>query len=167
MASTYEPIATTTLSSAASSITFSSIPSTYTDLRLILTGTSSGNADPELTFNGDNSPSGTNYSRTTLGGNGTAADSVRDTSIPYIVNRLTYFTSTTVSYQTFDIFSYAGSTYKTVLLDGSADRNGSGGVGKAVGLWRNTAAITSLRLNFASQTFSAGTTATLYGIKAA
>ena len=36
MPATYEPIATTTLGSAATNITFSSIPATYTDLRLVL-----------------------------------------------------------------------------------------------------------------------------------
>jgi len=167
MPATYEPIATTTLGSSAATITFSTIPATYTDLRIVLIGTSSGNANPELTFNGDNSGGGTNYSRTALAGNGTSASSTQDINLPYIVNYLVFFTSGTVSYQTFDIFSYAGSTYKTVLCDGAADRNGSGATGRAVGLWRNTAAITSLRLAFASQTFSAGTTATLFGIKAA
>jgi hypothetical protein len=167
MATTYEKIATTILGSAQASITFSSIPATYTDLRLVIVGTSSGNANPELTFNGDNSGAGTNYSRTALAGNGSSAVSTQDTNLPYIVNYLVFFTSGTVSYQSFDIFSYAGSTFKTVLCDGAADRNGSGATGKAVGLWRSTSAITSLRLFFASQTFSTGTTATLYGIKAA
>ena len=62
MASTYEPIATTTLGSAASSITFSSIPATYTDLRLVLVHTpsaSTGNA--QMQFNSDTA---TNYSYT-------------------------------------------------------------------------------------------------------
>lgn len=161
MPATYEPIATTTLGSAASTITFSSIPATYTDLRLVIIGTTSANADPELTFNSD---TGTNYSRTTLGGNGTAADSVRDTSIPYIVNRLVFFTSSTPSWQAFDIFSYAGATNKTVLCEGVSDANGSGGVGRAVGLWRSTAAINTVRLAVSGKTFSSGTTATLYGI---
>jgi hypothetical protein len=164
MATTYDKIATTTLGSSNATITFSSIPATYTDLRLVIVGTSSGNANPELTFNGDNSGAGTNYSRTALAGDGSSALSTRDTNLPYIVNYLVFFTSGTVSYQSFDIFSYAGSTFKTVLCDGAADRNGSGATGKAVGLWRSTSAITSLRLFFASQTFSAGTTATLYGI---
>ena len=163
MATTYEKIATTTLGTASATITFSTIPATYTDLRVVLIGTTGSPDDPEITFNGDNSGAGTNYSRTALGGSGTSATSTRDTNLPYIVNYLTNFSSTTVSYQSFDIFSYTGSTFKTVLCDGSADRNGSGGVGRTVGLWRNTASITSIRLN-ANSTYLTGTTATLYGI---
>ena len=75
MPATYEPIQTTTLGSAAASYTFSSIPSTYTDLKLVITGTSVGAyADIDLRFNSDTA---TNYSWTALAGNGTAASSYR------------------------------------------------------------------------------------------
>ena len=67
---------------------------------------------------------------------------------------------------TLDIFSYTGSTNKTVLVTNSVDQNGSGQVGRVVGLWRNTAAITTITLSDSSN-FAIGTTATLYGIKAA
>ena len=63
MAATYEPIATTTLGSAASSITFNSIPATYTDLRVVLVGTTTATANCWLTFNSDGA---TNYSDTFL-----------------------------------------------------------------------------------------------------
>ena len=167
MATTYDKIASTTLGSSNATITFSSIPATYTDLRLVIVGTSSGNANPELTFNGDNSGAGTNYSRTALAGDGSSALSTQDANLPYIVNYLVFFRTSQPVFNSFDVFSYAGSTYKTVLCEGAADTNGAGGTGRTVGLWRSTSAITSLRLAFASQTFSAGTTATLYGIKAA
>jgi hypothetical protein len=167
MATTYNKIASTTLGSASATITFNSIPATYTDLRIVVVGTASGNANVELTFNGDNSGAGTNYSRTALGADGATATSTRDTNLPYIVNYLVFFRTSQPVFNSFDVFSYAGSTFKTVLCEGAADTNGAGGVGRTVGLWRDTAAITSLRLAFASQTFSTGTTATLYGIKAA
>jgi hypothetical protein len=161
---TYEPIATQTLGSSAATIDFNSIAASWTDLRIVIVGKTDANKNIELTFNGDTG--GTTYSRTALAGNGSAASSTQDTNLPYIVNYLVYFEATTPVFNSFDIFSYAGSTYKTVLCDGAADRNGSGATGKAVGLWRNTAAITSIRLNVTG-TFSIGTTATLYGIKAA
>jgi len=61
MPATYEPIATTTLGSAAATITFSSIPATYTDLVIVFAGTATANLNPLMSFNSD---SGTNYSTT-------------------------------------------------------------------------------------------------------
>lgn len=165
---TYEPIATTTLTSV-SAITFSSIPSTYTDLRLVLVGRNeraSTSTNVAMRFNSD---TGTNYSHTFIDGNGTTASSGRGTSA---TNISLYFTpGTTVasgifSLITVDIFSYAGSTYKTTLGTNSFDLNGSGNVRDIVGLWRSTSAITQIDLTVTNN-FSIGTTATLYGIKAA
>ena len=163
MAATYEPIATTTLGSAASSITFSSIPSTYTDLRMVVVPIGTTTLSLDLNFNSDTA---TNYSQTSLSGNGTAAASSRLTSRTKI--DLTYVTNiqSTPTLRTADIFSYAGSTYKTVLTSDSADLNGSGSTVNTVGLWRSTSAITTVALAV-SGTMAAGTTATLYGIKAA
>ena len=165
MATTYEPIATTTLGSAAASITLSSIPATYTDLRLVIVarGTTADNCS--IQFNND---TGTNYSETGLQGNGSAAASWRRTNVAYI--RLTNAAglptaANTFLMNTYDIFNYAGSTYKTVLGVNSNDQNGSGDSGRLAGLWRSTSAITSIKIftNFGAD-FTIGTTATLYGI---
>ena len=166
MPATYEPIATTTLGSAASSITFSSIPGTYTDLRLVLFHLSaSTNTYPYLCFNND---SATNYSYTELRGNGTAASSLRHAAQSELFIDPSYGSSSTIpGLCTADIFSYSGSTFKTVLITTQADRNGSGGVERIVGLWRSTAALTSILVTVAGADFAAGTTATLYGIKRA
>lgn len=167
MATTYDKIATTTLGSAAASITFSSIAASWTDLRLVMTATSSTNTITELQFNGD---TGTSYSYTVLYGDGTSAYSSKSTNNNFIY---TYATAspgggTIPAFYTIDIFSYAGSTYKTALLTGSGDYNVSGGrVTNVVGLWRDTSAITSVTVLPNSGTYSTGTTATLYGIKAA
>jgi hypothetical protein len=161
--STEIAIATQTLGSAASSITFSSIPSTYTDLRLVVTATAaSGGQDVGMQFNGDTA---SNYSITSLQGDGGTATSSRITGFGNY--RITYnglYTSTTIpiNIQT-DIFSYAGSTYKTGLSTASGDLNGSGVVARNVGLWRSTSAITSLSI-ICGVNFNIGTTATLYGI---
>ena len=65
-----------------------------------------------------------------------------------------------------DVFSYAGSTFKTVLGEASLDANGSGYVSRGVGLWRSTSAINSINIfSTVSNSFATGTTATLYGIK--
>ena len=163
MPATYEPIGTSTLSSAATDITFSSIASSFTDLRVVLIGTTvSGSPSPLIQFNSD---TGSNYSYTRLTGNGTAAASVRSAFQSGIrCSLLTGFNSSTPSLATFDIFSYAGSTNKTVLVTSENDRNGSGSTERIVGLWGSTSAITTVTLNNPSQ-FGVGTTATLYGIK--
>ncbi len=163
MPATYEPIATTTLGSAAATITFSSIPATYTDLVLVVTGlfTSSG-GNSRIRFNGD---TGTTYSNTRLQGDGTSASSNRSTSQTFL--RLDYDgnSSTVPNMTRTNIFSYAGSTNKTCLIESSEDKNGSGSTVRTVGLWRDTSAITSIEVLMSSSTFAIGTTATLYGIK--
>lgn len=165
MPATYEPIATTTLGSAASSITFNSIPNTYTDLRLVLFSTySTGSSFIKLQFNSD---TGTNYSRTNLQGDGASATSNRQSSVAQINMGFLPASSGQTTLQTIDVFSYAGSSNKTCLIESSEDNNGSGTVRRIVGLWRNTAAITSITLTGDSTNFGTGTTATLYGILAA
>ena len=163
MATTYEKIATTTLSSATNTISFGSIPTTYTDLKLVLVATTStSNQAIYLRVNAD---SGTNYSYTYVGGNGTAASSSRQTSVTNIDPTQLAGSSTTVPQMwDFDIFSYAGSTNKTVLYTHTADLNGSGATEKGVGLWRSTTAINAVSLTTSSGNMNIGTTATLYGI---
>ena len=164
MATTYEPIATTTLGTAAASITFSSIAADWTDLRVVLVNVAT-TTFPQIRFNAD---AGANYSWTYISGNGTAAQSGRFTSQNEFYNNISG--SATVPFMTtLDIFSYAGSTYKTMLWNETNDKNGSGTTSPKVGLWRSTAAITSisLRADIYGTTFGVGTTATLYGIKAA
>lgn len=162
MPATYEPIATTTLGSASATITFSSISSAYTDLRVVLVGTASASVNPRMRFNND---SATNYSMTILAGDGSSASSARTTNQAYIdLSYNSYFTSATPTMSTADVFSYAGSTNKTTLISRASDFNGSGYVETMVALWRSTSAINRIDLFPQSGTFSTGTRATLYGI---
>ena len=164
MPATYEPIATTTLGSAAANFTFSSIPATYTDLRLIIVPVkSSGNLAPRVRLNAD---TGTNYSYTNVWGDGATAYSNRGTNQDSIyLHYDTYPVGSNLGFGTVDIFSYAGSTFKTVLTTQSSDKNGSGSVARFVNLWRSTSAVTSITVFEDFGSFNAGTTATLYGIK--
>lgn len=162
MPATYEPIATTTLSSAASSITFSSIPGTYTDLRLVLVGRLASGFSPLLRFNGD---TGSNYSITAVSGTGSAANSTRTINAAEInLTSQSPWETTLPSMTEIDIFNYAGSTNKTALISASTDRNGSGAVERIVGLYRSTSAITSITTLISGGTYDAGTRFTLYGI---
>lgn len=163
MPATYEPIATTTLGSTQL-ITFSSIAASWTDLRIVLQAVQSAANSAVIRFNGDTA---TNYSNTELLGNGTAASSGRTTSSTWGRCSSQTGVSGKPSLHVIDIFNYAGSTFKTCLAAASVDQNGSGMVERGVVLWRSTAAITSITLQAQSVGFDSGTTATLYGIKAA
>lgn len=163
MPATYEKIATTTLGSAQNNITFTSIGSGYTDLRIVFVGQTQTSAQTVyLQYNAD---TGANYSNTVISGNGSTAASYRNTGNNNIegASRAPVPVSPNWGLYTFDIFSYAGSTNKTCLITANGDANGSGGVDYNVGLWRSTAAITSIKL-FNTNNWSTGTTATLYGI---
>ena len=168
MATTYEKIATTTLGSAAASIDFTSIGSGYTDLRIVasLKGEGTGYTDSpsRISFNSD--LGGTTYSQTYLRGNGASASSARQNNYPYMVGYQSGSQAgTQPTFYTCDVFSYAGSTYKTCLTAISSDLNGSGYVYNYVNLWQNTAAITSISLSSPNgDNLATGSTATLYGI---
>lgn len=161
---TYEPIATTTLSTAASSITFSSIPSTYTDLKMVLVASAASNANFAFQFNSDG---GSNYSQTRFAGDGSSASTLSQVNQTYLQFSNYFYIGTTPTMHTVDIFSYAGgSTFKTVIFDEIADISGSGGICKKIGLWRSYSAINNIYLYAqGAVNFAAGTTATLYGIQ--
>lgn len=166
--STEVVISSQTLGSAASTITFSSIPATYTDLRVVVVGRVTDATTGAFLGLYPNNGSGTTYSRTQLWGDGSSAQSSRTTSATFapigtlpgssVASGITHYVSA-------DIFSYAGSTNKTWLWESSGDQNGSGATYRGVSLWRSTAAITSIVLQCpGGQTLESGTTATLYGI---
>ena len=164
MASTYEKIATTTLTTSASSVTFSSISGAYTDLVLICNiAQAAGNNGLRVRYNSDTA---TNYSYTTLNGNGTAASSARGTSENALVIANTSGSTTLELAIIANIFNYSNTTtYKTSLGRGN---RASSNVDATVGLWRSTAAITSMELalgaSFPTNNFASGSTFTLYGI---
>lgn len=162
---TYEPIATTTLTSASNTVTFGSIPQTYTDLVIASSIQVSGNVNAWIRFNSD---SGTNYSFTVLEGNGTSATSGRASNVAQIqLDSVAYppFSGSSFAPGIVHIMNYSNSTtYKTVLTRAN---NGAVGVSLFVGMWRNTAAITSIALIAGAVNFVLGSTFTLYGIKAA
>jgi len=109
--STYTPIATTTLGSATTSYSFSSIPSTYTDLIMVWNGTAAAQDNVSLRFNSDTA---TNCSVTRLRGDGSTASSSRWSNINMIYGSIADTSgSSTV---TWHVMNYANSTtYKTAL----------------------------------------------------
>jgi hypothetical protein len=168
MASTYTPIATTTLGSAQATVTFSSIPSTYTDLILVSSARVTGAVDSDDILVTLNSDTGTNYSATYLNGNGTSATSGRNTSTSkgywlYVVGANA--AASTFSLDIMNLNNYSNSsTYKTMI---SRCANNLNGAAARAGLWRSTSAITSIALNCSNSNIATGSTFTLYGIAAA
>ena len=162
---------TTVFGTSTATITFASIPATYTDLVIVGNlGSETTNAFAYLQFNGDTA---SNYSNTELLGSGSAASSSRGSSLTQLFNSNVSVkqgaVNSTVIYQ---IMNYSNTTtYKTALArQGSNDAADYNGTNAQVGLWRNTAAITSVAIKLTrggtGYNFSNGSTFSLYGIAA-
>jgi hypothetical protein len=160
---TYDKIATYTTPSTAADYTFTSIPTTYTDLVCIISGQNSSSDQGIVAQVGNGSvDTGSNYSTTYVFGDGATPQSGRSTSAAYmIVGRMQNGASNSIIH----FMNYSNTTTnKTVLGRG----NDGTYVIQHVGLWRSTSAINTIKLyNLSSVTFAAGVTLTLYGIKAA
>ena len=161
MPKTYEPIQTQTVGTAVASVTFTSIPQTYTDLVLVTSGTSTGAAQITLKINSAT----TNYSSVNLSSNGSSAFSGTFTGLTYIQLGYHDYFSGSQSNAITHIMNYTNTTtFKTVL---NRTSNGVVGVGLSVGLYRSTSAITIIDALPLGSTWATGTVLTLYGIKAA
>jgi hypothetical protein len=163
---TYSLINSTTLGSAQSSVTFSSIPSTFTDLVLVCNiAQVASNNSLRIRYNSD---TGSNYSYTQLQGNGSTAVSGRDSNLTSgEVAETTASTSLELAVIA-HIQDYSNTTtYKTLI--GRGNRADSL-VDATVSLWRSTAAITTIDLamgsGFPANNFATGSTFKLYGIEA-
>jgi hypothetical protein len=154
--STYTPIQTQTVT-GVSSITFNSIPSTYTDLVLVGSGSSNSSGTLYMQFN---SVTSSQYSYTSLYGNGSTTGSGKTGSAtPY-----GYFAFYATNQNNFiaNIQNYSNnSTYKTTI----SQSNSTDYTASTVMLWANTVAINSVLIAPNSGTFTG--TLTLYGIQAA
>lgn len=166
---TYEPIATYTVTSNQQTITFTSIPSTYTDLRVVCSLKNSGPATGLDGYMRINSDSASNYSTIALYGQGTAAYCSRSSNQTYCMWPVD--SETNFNIFRFEINNYANtSKYKTVLL--RSDQTNYGAFFTAF-LWRSNAAINALSFTSADATggtvdyFVPGSTITIYGITAA
>ena len=164
--SAYEVISTQTLGSAVASVTFSSIPQTYTDFVLVVSNLSAASASNAFKMQ-VNSDTGNNYSCTFVEGDGTLAESGRRTSTNSFNFMDQVIGTNAYSINIINFMNYSNTTtYKTVL---SRSSTAGTAVEAAVNLWRNTNAISSFVIFFAASgnDIQSGTVFTLYGIKAA
>jgi hypothetical protein len=152
---TYTPLATVTLASATSSVTFSSIPATYRDLILVVAASGS-DTDERIRFNAD---TGSNYTFVRMFGDGSSASSssVSNTYIRTMAGDLSGLYNAIIQ-----IMDYSATDkHKTTL--GRGNKAGTFVVATA-GRWANSAAITSVNYSVATGNFGIGSTFNLYGV---
>ena len=170
MANTYTLIQAQTLASSAASVTFSSIPATYTDLVLRVssrTDAVTANDNLQVTFNSD---SATNYSMTRLTGTGSAASSLNASNQTFArVGWTDGNTATASTFGSMEVYipSYLVSQNKPFSSFAVSEQNATAANMDAIAdLWRNTAAITSLNIiSNNSGNLLTGSSFYLYGIK--
>jgi hypothetical protein len=163
--SSYESIASSSPTSG-STVTFSSIPSTYQHLQIRINMICTSSAAILTNFNSDFN---SNYAMHGLFGTGSTVE-VNSGSGQVNIQPLGQYGGTITTYSNvaiIDIHDYAStSKYKTLRSFGGFDKNAAGGeVDLVSGLWMNTSAITSVRFALSGGSYSSGTTFALYGIK--
>ena len=168
MPNTFIKIASVTVGSGgASSIDFTSIPSTYTDLcvKLSVRTNRAGSVDDDvyIKLNGAT----TNFTYRYLRGNGTSVNSSNGSVGWVAAVPCANATASTFGNAEVYIPNYASANYKSISSDNVTENNAteSYALFQAV-LWSNTAAITSVGFTSGtSNNFVQYSTATLYGIK--
>jgi hypothetical protein len=168
----FESIATATANGSSSTITFSSIPATYTSLQIRINSKSNRTATTATALYATvNSDTGANYAYHFLYGDGSAAGSTGSTSstsmmIGYEAGSNAGSNANTFGTTIIDVHDYAStSRNKTFRSFAGTDNNGTGQVRLMSGLWMSTSAITSIALTDAVDNFTSGSTFSLYGIK--
>jgi hypothetical protein len=164
------PIINWVAPSATTSVTFSSLPQNYTDLVIVTNGIANATgADIFVThFNGDNASN--TYSVTELYGSGSSAGSSRAVNQNgFVLGWLSTFNLAEWAPSVFNIMNYSNTTtYKPLLLRSGVATTSGGYVQIATGVWRNTSAVTSIIMRTVNgYQMKAGTTISIYGIKAA
>jgi hypothetical protein len=169
MADTFVKIATVTVGSGGSSeINFSSIPSTYTDLCLFVSGRSTAAVNSVQIgayLNGGSYP-GTGSSNKNLIANGSTVSS--SSNVDYLIfGDVTGTSATSSTFSNVQVYltNYAGSTAKSMSTDSVTENNGTT---VTTALYANgttnTAAISAIKMNLGAGNFAEYSTATLYGI---
>jgi len=168
---TYTQIGTAQVVGAggASSIDFTTIPSTYTDLviKLSLRGSDANNyVNSRITFNG----SGSGYTSKLLYGLGSGSPGSLNNSVTNAVDFSSYGTGSLATSSTFGnaeiyIPNYTASTNKSLSVDAVSENNATAAIAAlTAGLWSNSAAINQITITPAVGTFVQHSTAYLYGV---
>ena len=168
--SNFESIQTYTVGAGnQTTITFSSIPSTYKHLQIrgILNGTVS-DTDIRMRVGNGSADTGTSYSYHGLFGNGGSAGAYAGTSSDYMAVGATPTNSTTFTGLVIDVLDYANvNKYKTVRTLTGLDTNGGGAIRFLSGNWRSTSAINTIAISCYSGDMKQYSSFALYGISGA
>jgi hypothetical protein len=159
---TYTPLATVTLASNTSSVTFTGIPATYRDLIFVFAGTATAQSSSRFRMNGI---TGSNYSFVRAGGNGstTFSSAPTDTYFPLVWSNSEL--STTQSNAIVQIMDYSATDkHKTVLIRETNNNPSGPAVTMYAGRLDTTSAITSLTALVSANNFATGSTFSLYGV---
>ena len=168
MAPTYELIASNTLNTSAASVTFSSIPGTYTDLVVRISTRSSGAGGVFMQLNSDASSL---YSTTRLRGTGASASSARTTDATNLYFGLdvnSTSTANTFTSQEIYIPNYTVAQNRAIsnfLVQENDAASTYTNIDIQAGLYRSTTTITSVTILKTSGNFVSGSSFFLYGIK--
>jgi hypothetical protein len=165
--STYTLLQRISLTSSASSVTFSNIPqSGYTDLKIVASTRYSGGGygtDMTIAFNGSTS----SFTGRRIYGYGGGVYSDTQTNVSGVVVGAGA-TANTFSSNEIYIPNYLSSNYKSYSIDGASENNNSTSylLELSANLWSNTAAISSVTLGVGSGTFDTNSTFSLYAVSA-
>jgi len=171
MANTYTLINSVTVGSGgASSVTFSSIPQTYTDLKIVISARDarSDAAVSNINFNFNNVGAGTNYSGNYIygSGSGVTASTAGISGGAVAFGTAAINTANTFGNAEVYIPNYTSSNYKSLSSDSVSENNATAGYDLLLaGLWSNTSAINSIIITPLYSPFAEYSTFYLYGIK--
>jgi hypothetical protein len=167
-----QPIYTQTVGAGgAASVTFNNIPQTFTDLKIVCSTRSTGSAVDGVYLT-PNTGGATSFSITAIYGNGTLGfGSYNSSNGPAgnfgAENGTGSTANSFASYEAY-IANYTGSNFKSWIADSVAEDNSSGGqatIRAYAGLFRNTAAITSINItNDSGNSFAQYSKFSLYGV---
>jgi hypothetical protein len=164
----FESISTAAITTTTSTVTFSSIPSTYDHLQIRILGRTSLGGAPDNVYMRFNSDSGTNYTNHYLWGNGTNATSSGGGSADTFVSGRqpgTDSLANTYGASIIDVLDYGNTNkFKTIRVFTGWDVNGSGEAFYSSGVWRNSNAVSTITLTN-SFSWLPNSHLALYGIK--
>jgi hypothetical protein len=170
MALTYEPINSFTIATAQTSVTFTTIPQTYTDLVIVTNAIANVTGADLFTthFNGDNASN--TYSLQSVYGTGTTFGTyAANNQVGHVIGNLSTNTSSEYALSIFHIMNYTNTTtWKPFLCRSNAVSTSGIYMDLTAGTWRSTSAINTIQMRTVNgYQIKPGSTLTMYGIKAA
>jgi hypothetical protein len=168
MPTSWTAIASVTVGAGgASSIDFSSIPATYTDLMVLLSSRQSPASTQDTTWLNAINGSTANLSDRVLRGDGSSASSFVPSESPLYIGQSPCANATANTFANHMIYflNYTSSLNKTIFVDSVQETNATTAyAGLTAGIWSNTAVINALSFTPNTGTFVQNTTATLFGL---